>query len=354
MTKFIIGPLKSGHIQRWFKNYQPVASEKLYVFTVHNRPWNVFGSQLKVVDCGLTNTRFDFIFLYVAVFFYSLLLRPKVTSVHFISSYGLSVLGLCSKKILLSGWGSDVNKLKLNKISHKIYSRVLKRVDWINVPSNSLALKLQSISKESLNGKLHIFQYGVDYRTLDKKNIVFKPKTVKFLSNRNWQGLYNIDLILLAFNKFLNDNDISAELHLYGSGTKDEQHKINEIISDFSESVKKCVVVHGFINHGEMLLDMKEYDVFISIPQMDGLPLSLLEAMYIGLLPVVNNLPVYQDLLNSKNAIFIVANEVDPLARAFYQAIKFISDFDPVVNRNKVISEADFDKNTSIFLKEFL
>jgi glycosyltransferase involved in cell wall biosynthesis len=54
-----------------------------------------------------------------------------------------------------------------------------------------------------------------------------------------------------------------------------------------------------------MLQQMSNADLFVSIPTRDGTPLSLLEAMVLGLFPIVSTIDANKELLNNGVSEFV-------------------------------------------------
>ncbi|TVR81644.1 MAG: glycosyltransferase [Rhodospirillales bacterium] len=353
-VKFIIGPLSSGHVQKWFENFTPKPDEMIYLFTIHKGVWDNSKGQFKIINCGKTRTRLDFVILYWAVFFFSRSLRPAVTSVHYLSSYGLSVRLLKSDKVLLSCWGSDVNAIRINLLSRAIYAPILERAAWINAPSASIKEKLLKMSGRISSNIIDVFQYGVKLQpALCKEAGKKSPDCTKFVSNRHWSPHYNIDLIIQSFAFFVRDRNVSSQLYIYGKGSESDVARINSLISSLDPQIRSKIVLRGFVDHYTLLNEMKDFDVFISIPKTDGLPLSLLEAMYIGLLPVVNALPVYEEWLSDSCGIIVKELTIENLALALARAHNSYLEMNLSTNREKVISRANFDQNTARFLENF-
>ena len=226
----------------------------------------------------------------------------------------------------------------------------MKVCKWINVPTNDLRDKLRFFSVDE--SKLNIFQYGICFNEIPVKH-VFNDPIIRFVSNRNWQTLYNIDIIVKAFGQLFEVQQLEGvELHIYGGGSVKDNNRIESLIRQLSPFVQSKIIVHGKTSHPKLLSELHHYDFFISIPNMDGLPLSLLEAMYAGLIPVVNFLPTYSECLDSKSAIFINNNSVKELSDKLLFAIGSRTQFDILRNRYFAIQFADHNQNTRKFLND--
>jgi len=351
MNLFIVGPLTSGHIQQWYSRFDASQFDKILVFTAHNKAWDFIDNNVNVrlVNCGYTHSRFDFFILYSLVFIFSLRKKNVVLNCHFMSSYGLSSILARAKGKFLNCWGSDVNKLQYSRLRGCLYKVVLNKYDWINAPSSDIKSKLERYISNS--SKVHVFQYGVDVEMMpvrEEGKVVDKNK-IKFVSNRNWQPLYNIDSIILGFSEFVETTGAKHELHVFGTGAPSDIERINNLVASMNNEISDLVFLHGFSEKSKMLEKMSSFDCFISFPDMDGLPLSLLESMYVGLLPLVLRLPAYEDWLSEDQTVFINSLKMNDIVRGFQDACEKIHTFTPMPHRKSVISHGDHKKNSKKF-----
>ena len=79
---------------------------------------------------------------------------------------------------------------------------------------------------------------------------------------------------------------------------------------------------------------------------MDGMPLSLLEANYIGLHPIVSKVPANLEWLKNGVAHFVHGDDAVEIAQAMIEAKKQCFDFQALQkNRNLVLQNGDRQKN---------
>jgi glycosyltransferase involved in cell wall biosynthesis len=143
---------------------------------------------------------------------------------------------------------------------------------------------------------IYFIQHGVQIqnneRYLNKSknlNLVFLARHVKI------KGIYDLPLI----NQGLLNNNISVNWTVLGDGEESERFK-NEVsgLSNFYFDVPKT---------GEdVLMVLKNMDIFILPSSHDGLPVSLLEAMSVGCVPIVYNFSEGIKKVISKDIGFVV------------------------------------------------
>ncbi|GHG68026.1 hypothetical protein GCM10010919_17150 [Alishewanella longhuensis] len=345
---FVVGPLLSQHIQVWFKHFTTTAN--VTVLTVHEGGKPLPEAMQKKVF-SITGTRLDF-FLFAPVFW---LLwwwhRPVVTNFHYLSSYGLLSLLLPKRNLVLNVWGSDVNlpfKSK-NKLKRFLIKKALQRYSWINAPAEHLKQKL--IALGAAEEKIEVFQYGVNVNDLPIKAKATDKAELIVVSNRNWQALYRIELIVAAFCLWQQQPDAPpALLHLYGTGDNADIARVNATLARYPTAASR-VTVMGYTDKDTMLQQMAQADIFVSVPERDGTPLSLLEAMYIGLLPVVSDIDANHEWLVANSALWLTTYQPAALAALLAQAVTTLASSNEwqAVNRDKVAKLADVNQNLPRF-----
>lgn len=282
----VIGPWISGHIQQWLGDNEEY---EFLILTCHKiKP----SQEQNNVKCYFfINQIISFILFPLFIILNYIKFKPNITHVHFLSSYGLISSFLPRKKII-SIWGSDFNlKARKNRLYKWLYTYVLKQYEIINSPGKHITNDLISynIPKE----KIITLQYGINREMLDEHKDKNKDKdkdkpTKIFSSIRNWDNVYQIEQLVTIWKKL---NLVDCELWIFG---KSENCLCREKIENLVINEKNIRLI-GFLSHTELYKKLSLSDAFISIPKMDGTPLSVIECCYLELLPIVTNVPFYQE-----------------------------------------------------------
>ena len=120
-------------------------------------------------------------------------------------------------------------------------------------------------------------------------NDIYQPKqslAPKFISIRHLTALYQIDLIIQAFEKVLRHYP-DATLDILGQGDKREE--LEQYVHNAVESGKLKVERIRFLGQvpNEQIYDyLRANDIMLSAPSIDNMPVSLLEAMNAGVLVI--------------------------------------------------------------------
>ncbi|MFA0568293.1 glycosyltransferase family 4 protein [Vibrio gallaecicus] len=346
----ILAPLSSGHVQKWL---QPIANEYEFIFfTLHDAKLPDSFSNCRVYRFPrVTGTRLDFILSIPYLQMLILKIEPDLLYASFLSSYGiLGSLVYTKVKRLLSVWGTDVNgKASSNLLFKYVISKLISRYCWINAPAEHIKNKLVNLGAEI--NTIDVFQYGIDTTSYVIKDSYDVSKRIRFLSIRNWDELYNIDYVIYEYFTFCNKNGIESELNIIGRGEDDRFGQLQALINSLDFKLGKVNIL-GYLNKEELSKVYLNNDVIISVPSMDGTPLSVLESIYIGLIPIVSDIDANREWFDNKTAFFCSPNKVNSLSNALEKCADFMLDdlmLDVVENnRTKVLEKSDYFKNTRL------
>ncbi len=334
----VFAPHEGDHIYPWLRAFEN--SHYLTLVTLHpNKPRSE-----KVTYVNLTRwtkTRFDF-FLNIPAFIKLVnKLKPDIIHVHYLSSYGLIAALLPRRRTkILSIWGSDFNKYFSNSLMGRLCRWAIQKYDIINSPSIDIAQKLVQWGYPS--SRIETFQYGIDYSEL-RRRVPDKSKPVQFLSPRDWAPLYRIEKIIESFAVYVGE-DRRAHLHLTGRGSSKRQAELQALIDKLG--IRQNVTIHGYSPWEQYVNFLSSCDVLVSIPTMDGMPLSLLEANYIGLYPIVSKVPANEEWLAGGYASFVSGEDTNEIAAAMEVASQAChNEVELEKNRQKIFSTGDRKKN---------
>ncbi|WP_248723484.1 glycosyltransferase family 4 protein [Seonamhaeicola sp. ML3] len=156
--------------------------------------------------------------------------------------------------------------------------------------------------------------------SIELKNYTFKQRSidkVKLLWVRSFSNIYNPSLAVQIL-KALNDEDIKAELCMVGP---DNDGSLNEV-KDLARVLDVDLKFTGKLSKEEWIELSKEYNIFINTTNVDNTPVSVIEAMALGL-PVIST--------DVGGMPFLIKNGVDGLlvkpnsVEAFLFAIKTLT-----------------------------
>ena len=170
---------------------------------------------------------------------------------------------------------------------------------------------------------------GVDLKIFSKiQNKLIIKKELKIKSDdkiigivANLKKVKNHLFLLDAFKKLLGEYE-KVKLLLIGQGFKDDPENTEEEIADFVETnaLRNKVLMLGYRSDIEQLLSVM--DIFCLTSKMEGLPISLIEAMASGLPVVGSNVPGIKDVIkHGVNGFLVPQNDAESLKNALLDLI---------------------------------
>ncbi|MBR4390575.1 MAG: glycosyltransferase family 4 protein [Bacteroidales bacterium] len=187
---------------------------------------------------------------------------------------GVSVGKRLGKRVVLTyhGGGGESFFDKHPKLVH----RYLTRTDANIVLSGFLARIFEK----------HHLPYVIIPNIVDLDSSLFReriPLRPRFVCIRAHEELYNIPCILRAFQQ-VQIQIPEATLMLVGAGTLHE-----DLIQQVEQMKLPNVTFTGRVDNSEIVNYLDQADIMLSAPKVDNMPVSLIEAMNVGLFIVSSN-----------------------------------------------------------------
>lgn len=201
--------------------------------------------------------------------------------------------------------GNLPNRLKTNpKLSKFIFNNSFKNI----APSNYIKAEFETYGYTNIAcipNSIEIDKYHFKQRNL---------QTVKLLWVRSFSEIYN-PLLAIKILKGLQHENITASLCMVGPDNDGTMQKAK----NFAKTLNVDVTFTGKLSKPEWLELSKDYNLFINTTNFDNMPVSVIEAMALGLPVISTNVGGLPFLINNKIDGVLVNpnNETD-----FIEAIK--------------------------------
>ena len=161
----------------------------------------------------------------------------------------------------------------------------------------------------------------------------------KLLWVRSFHKVYNPEMAIKVLNILSKDFD-DAILTMIGPDKDGSKQKCMILANEFG--VEKKIKLIGKLDKEEWARLSKDYDVFINTTHIDNTPISVIEAMALGLPIVSTNVGGIPYLLeNKKNALLVDDNDVYEMANK----IKFLmhnEEQSKLISRNGYVTAKNF------------
>ena len=190
------------------------------------------------------------------------------------------------------------------KLSNAIFNNAYKNI----APSKYIMTKFENVGYR----KLICVPNAIELRNYPFKSRAFNK--VKLLWVRSFSKIYNPTLAIKVL-KSLKENGIDAELCMIGP---DSDGSLNEV-KDYAKLLNLDVTFTGKLSKQEWIVLSSNYNIFINTTNFDNTPISVIEAMALGLPVVSTNVGGMPFLIkNNKHGILVEPNIPD----LFVEAIK--------------------------------
>jgi len=322
---FVITKSEIGGAQKWTKEQIEICSEKFECYLATDK--NGWLSRNVIVKKKFLNSlihkRFSIKYLFNLIRFIKINKIDLIVASSANAGIYSRLVKLLNRKIKIiyvsHGWSSIYNggtlaffytfiEKQLSKISDSILC--ISKKDYEN------AEKIIGIKKS----KLKCITNSIYPIPTGNKKI--KNQKIKLLTVARLTPPKRVDLLIEA------TKDIDIELHIVGNG----------ILKNELENIKhNNVFFHGEINNFNQFY---EYDIFALISDSEGLPLSALEAMSVGLPLILSNVGGCKELIVDNGVL--VKNNIQDIKKAI---IKVLNNKDFFSKNSKKLFNKKFNLN---------
>jgi len=267
---------------------------------------------------------------------------PDVVNPHFASGYGhLAALALrgSDRPMLLYLWGSDILIAPKKSLPHRRKTRMaLERADVVVGDSDFLLDEAARIGR--LKSRRTI-TWGLEKDCLrffsDRENL---QQPLRIIVPRPHEQVYNNMFIVRALADLVNGGRVELTFPDFGG-------QVDSFKSTASVLVGDRLKFHTKMIRPEYLRYAAEHDVYLSAAWSDSSPASLLEAMGLGLIPVVGDIPGVREWVTPQSGYLFDMEHETSLVEIITQLIE--TDDDHALmrrsNRERIEQKAVFEDN---------
>jgi glycosyltransferase involved in cell wall biosynthesis len=277
-------------------------------------------------------------------------LRPDVVHAHYATSYGL--LGLASgfHPLVVSAHGDDVLISPGNPVMRALVTRVLRSADAITVPGDHVRVAVEGL----LGGatcEVHSFQYGVETVRLaalarELRGVDATASSLRIVSVRPLLDLYRIDLLLAALAE-LRRRGVDYSCDVVGEGGA--RARLEGLRDELGLSDR--VRFRGQLPGQAVERIVGSAHVYVSLADSDGTSLGLLEALALGAVPVLSDIPANRPWVRNGETGVLAGSDSSAVADAIQQARELSSGDAPARNQRLVSERGDREANLSAWAR---
>jgi glycosyltransferase involved in cell wall biosynthesis len=257
-------------------------------------------------------------------------IKPDLINAHFVPNYGLMGVLLGQHPLVVSTWGSDILISPKKSFLHKLRAKyVLNKADLVTTDAKVLT---QAVLDLGVEGKKVIQNpMGVDRELIlegekRKADLSFRDvnKTFVVLSNRRLEPIYDVMTLLRAVPLLIKQAKRKVRFVIVGEGS--QKSRLMKLARDLK--VEECVEFKGELLRKDLIDCYKDSDIYISTSLSDSTSVSLLEAMALGLVPIVTDIPGNREWIeHTKNGFLFPISDHHALAKQIIYATNEFTDW---------------------------
>jgi len=225
--------------------------------------------------------------------------RPDIIHIQQIATYSFLIIKALKKlklqiPVVVTAWGSDILvNPKRGWLYQKMVQYVLNQGNVFTADAQFLSDEMQKLTPKKLSIIIANFGINVMNIPVQQENIVY--------SNRLHKSLYRIDKIIIAFSKFVQQH---SDWKLVIASAGEETDNLKRLCKTIHIASK--VEFLGWVDPYANSENYAKAKIWVSIPESDATSVSLLEAMSMGCIPVVSNLPANKEWIeDGRNGIIV-------------------------------------------------
>ncbi len=268
--------------------------------------------------------------------------QPDIVNAHYATGYGyIAALALRNKNIpmVLNLWGSDILRVPDKSFLHKRKARfALKNAGYVLADSQYL---LDEAYKIFPFENSEIIYWGIEKEMLEfhKKSYAFN-KPLRIIIPRHHEDVYQNEFIIESLENYIKSGEIKITFPSWGSQFSSFKQKAESIS-------KENISFYEKINRKDYLKFFASHDLYLSNAQTDSSPVSLIEAMALGLIPITADIEGVKEWLGDKNGFRFKENTPSDLQKIIAEIINSCDLYEYMrkMNLGRVKEKGLFEKN---------
>lgn len=336
------------HLQRWVE-YFAAAGHRVWVLPMPPRDPHGFLPPIRVLPFFTAERRMSL--QIVELKLYQALFRFDLIHVHW-AGFGFlpSLAGV--RPYVITAWGSDIYRMhEYDEATQRLICQGLRSAELVTVDSADLKRAIETLGV--VPERIRVIQWGVD-TTLFAPGKPCEHRRAALgigdgpviYSPRNIAPIYNNDLILASFARVLKAHPSAVLLQKY-------YHRDPEALAGYLKTAEALGVAERVRLIGDMpYTDIPELyalaDVVVSVPSSDATPMSVLEALACGVVPIVSDLPSLREwITDGANGYLVPIGDRDALAARIIHVLNAGEALEDARRRNRrlIMDRADHGQN---------
>jgi glycosyltransferase involved in cell wall biosynthesis len=218
--------------------------------------------------------------------FFAMKRHNGIIHFHYIAKSIIPLFFLSQKKIALTFWGSDFERIWFFRLIFLI--RYLAYVNKLAITTDAVHI-IKRLHKILPKVKVEKINFGKDLDVFKRLSYVNNFNSKKLVSCRNFDSLYEVDLVLKAFalSRVWTDD---WTLDVFGVGSQSDTHRITSLINSLNIDCMGAIQYRGKLTSAQ-IIDLYQHSAFhISASTRDGgISAAVAEGMLCGSVPIISD-----------------------------------------------------------------
>jgi len=271
-------------------------------------------------------------------------LKPDIVHAHYVTSCGLAALVCGFHPTVVTAHGSDLTAGIESRIWRPLLRRIFEFSDCVNTVSTDLQSMVESLGISS--DKIETLTLGID---TERFSLIERPEigtsdVLRLVCTRRLESVFDHHTIIDALI-LLKEEGLRFEMTFVGNGS---------LLGELTQRVKEVglddsVNFDGRLDNHDLPEVLSRHDVYLSASLWDGASLSLLEAMSMGLFPVVSDIRANSAWLkHNVDGMLHKVSDPDDLAKCILQSCNHPELAAGAVRRNREKGVESADRKTNM------
>ena len=267
-------------------------------------------------------------------------IQPDILHGHFLVEHGLYAAITGFSPLVVSAWGSDLlihpQRSLMNRL---LLNYTVQRSSLVHVMAPFMARKLEELGIH--RGKIVSANFGVDEALLDVQAQTEQGKPV-LISTRILKDIYNSATLIRAVAVV---RKCHPDILLRFAGDGPLRKPLETLVDELG--LQTNVEFAGFLSGSKLTGALSAADLYLSTSLSDGTSVCLLEAMAVGLFPIVSDIEGNREwITEGVNGFLVDPHDPDTLAARITLALRRVDWRRKVCQQNKeMIKQRALRKN---------
>ncbi|MGB7329665.1 MAG: glycosyltransferase [Rubripirellula sp.] len=252
-------------------------------------------------------------------------LQPSVIDVHSVSSYGAYCFApVAGIPVVATVYGSDVTAhAARSRIGRMIATKCLNKADLVYASSPIAEADIRRVLNVDLQDRFTSHSWGIEMshvnalssedRASERSKRGFPADAVIAVHNRQFCDFWRIDQVQSLAKKFCQQTDNGYFVFVCPPADALAAQKIELAQRSVADAgLSDRIRFEQSLPHDQMLRLFNAADIFTCFGDADLLSSSLLEAMALGMIPIVRDLPAYREVISDQKNGYVHAELDEP------------------------------------------